>query len=241
MLKEILPVPIYVNSLVELSLEYENVINRVYKKTLYEREREYYLRLVTGIRNQIDEIVNKEEDISQYIKKDGKHLIFSSTIDNIKRDKVTIDKLLNCQHHEYVVHSGRTKEANAAALESFRYDNEPATLYCINILNEGVHVKGVDSIFMLRKTTSPIIFFQQLGRLLSYSRRKDRVVVFDLVNNIRQSPHIYQLYIDLYQRANELIEVDPDNKDRYLNIVKKFKIVDTTSKVYDKLDILSNA
>ena len=94
---------------------------------------------------------------------------------------------------------------------------------------------------MLRKTTSPIIFFQQLGRLLSYSRRKDRVVVFDLVNNIRQSPHIYQLYIDLYQRANELIEVDPDNKDRYLNIVKKFKIVDTTSKVYDKLDILSNA
>ncbi len=241
MLKEILPVPIYVNSLVELSLEYENVINRVYKKTLYEREREYYLRLVTGIRNQIDEIVNKEEDISQYIKKDGKHLIFSSTIDNIKRDKVTIDKLLNCQHHEYVVHSGRTKEANAAALESFRYDNEPATLYCINILNEGIHVKGVDSIFMLRKTTSPIIFFQQLGRLLSYSRRKDRVVVFDLVNNIRQSPHIYQLYIDLYQRANELIEVDPDNKDRYLNIVKKFKIVDTTSKVYDKLDILSNA
>lgn len=241
MLKEILPVPIYVNSLVELSLEYENVINRVYKKTLYEREREYYLRLVAGIRNQIDEIVNKEEDISQYIKKDGKHLIFSSTIDNIKRDKVTIDKLLNCQHHEYVVHSGRTKEANAAALESFRYDNEPATLYCINILNEGIHVKGVDSIFMLRKTTSPIIFFQQLGRLLSYSRRKDRVVVFDLVNNIRQSPHIYQLYIDLYQRANELIEVDPDNKDRYLNIVKKFKIVDTTSKVYDKLDILSNA
>lgn len=241
MLKEILPVPIYINSLVELSMEYEKAIRKVYKKSLYDREQNYYLQLIAGIRKQIDEIVNKEEDIDQYIKKDGKHLIFSSTIDNIEKDKITIDKLLNCRHNEYVVHSKKTKEANARALREFRYDSEPATLYCINILNEGVHVKGVDSIFMLRPTTSPIIFFQQLGRLLSYSRRKDKVVVFDLVNNIRQSPHIYQLYIDLYQRANELVESDPANKDRYLNIVKKFKIVDATSKIYDKLDILKSA
>lgn len=241
MLGEILPVPIYINSLVELSMEYERVIKKVYKKSLYDRERNYYLQLVEGIRSQIDDIVNKEEDISQYIKKDGKHLVFSSTIDNIEKDKVTINKLLNCRHNEYVVHSKKTKEANARALKEFRYDSDPATLYCINILNEGVHVKGVDSIFMLRPTTSPIIFFQQLGRLLSYSRRKDKVVVFDLVNNIRQSPHIYQLYIDLYQRANELIESDPDNKNRYLNIVKRFKIVDETSKIYDKLDVLNSA
>ena len=241
MLREILPVPIYVNSLVDLSMEYERVVRNIYKKSLYDRERNYYLQLVAGIRSQIDEIVNKEEDIGQYIKRDGKHLVFSSTIDNIEKDKITIDKLLNCRHNEYVVHSRRTKEANARALKEFRYDSDPATLYCINILNEGVHVKGVDSIFMLRPTTSPIIFFQQLGRLLSYSRRKDKVVVFDLVNNIRRSPHIYKLYIDLYQRANELIESDPENKDRYLNIVKRFKIVDATSKIYDKLDILNSA
>ena len=241
MLREILPVPIYVNSLVDLSMEYESAIRKIYKKSLYDRERNYYLQLVAGIRSQIDEIVNKEEDIGQYIKRDGKHLVFSSTIDNIEKDKITIDKLLNCRHNEYVVHSRRTKEANARALKEFRYDSDPATLYCINILNEGVHVKGVDSIFMLRPTTSPIIFFQQLGRLLSYSRRKDKVVVFDLVNNIRRSPHIYKLYIDLYQRANELIESDPENKDRYLNIVKRFKIVDATSKIYDKLDILNSA
>lgn len=241
MLREILPVPIYVNSLVDLSMEHESAIRKIYKKSLYDRERNYYLQLVAGIRSQIDEIVNQEEDIGQYIKRDGKHLVFSSTIDNIEKDKITIDKLLNCKHNEYVVHSRRTKEANARALKEFRYDSDPATLYCINILNEGVHVKGVDSIFMLRPTTSPIIFFQQLGRLLSYSRRKDKVVVFDLVNNIRRSPHIYKLYIDLYQRANELIESDPENKDRYLNIVKRFKIVDATSKIYDKLDILNSA
>lgn len=241
MLREILPVPIYINSLVELSVEYERTIGKVYKKSLYDRERNYYLQLVAGIRSQIDEIINKEKNIGQYIKRNGKHLIFSSTIDNIEKDKVIIDKLLNCRHNEYVVHAKKTKEENARTLKEFRYDSNPATLYCINILNEGVHVKGVDSIFMLRPTTSPIIFFQQLGRLLSYSRRKDKVVVFDLVNNIRQSPHIYQLYIDLYQRANELIKSDPDNRDRYLNIVKRFKIVDATSKIYDKLDILNNA
>lgn len=240
-LKEILPVPVYINSLIELSMEYENIMKNIYKKSLYEMERDYYLQLVVGVRSQIDEIINKEEDISQYIKKNGKYLVFSSTIDNIQIDKILVDKLLGYKHNEYVVHSKKSKEVNARTLKEFRYDNNPATLYCVNILNEGVHVKGVDAIFMLRPTKSPIIFFQQLGRLLSYSRRKDEVVVFDLVNNIRQSPHIYQLYIDLYQRANELIENDPDNKDRYLNIVKRFKIVDTTSKIYDKLDVLKKA
>lgn len=241
MLRGILPVPVYVNSVVELSADYEKVIRKIYKKSLYDRERDYYLKLVEGMRNQIDEIVSKEEDIDQYIKRDGKHLVFSSTIDNIESDRVIINKLLNYNHNEYVVHSNKTKEENARALKEFRYDSNPATLYCINILNEGVHVKGVDSIFMLRPTTSPIIFFQQLGRLLSYSRRKDKVVVFDFVNNIKKSPHIYQLYIDLFQRASELIEIDSNNKDRYLNIVKKFKIVDATSRIYDKLDILNNA
>lgn len=240
MLREILPVPVYVNSLVEFSAEYESAIRKIYKKSLYDRERNYYLQLVDGIRSQIDELVNKEE-ISQYINRDGKHLVFSTTIENIERDKVTIDELLNCKHNEYEVHSRKSKEANARALKEFRYDNNPATLYCINILNEGVHVKNIDSIFMLRPTSSPIIFFQQLGRLLSYSRRKDKVVVFDLVNNIRRSPYIYQLYIDLYKRANELIENDTNNKDRYLNVVKRFKIVNATSKIYDKLDILNSA
>lgn len=241
MLKEILPVPVYINSLVELSSEYENIVKKVYQRTLYDRERNYYLQLITGIRSQIDQIINNEGDIRQYIKTDGKHLVFSSTIDNIGRDKTKIDKLLNCRYNQYVVHSKRTKEANSRALNEFRYDTEPAVLYCVNILNEGVHVKGVDSIFMLRPTISPIIFFQQLGRLLSYSRRKDQVVVFDLVNNIGKSKYIYKLYIDLYQRANELIETDPEHKDRYLNIVKNFKIVDTTSKIYDKLAILNSA
>jgi len=241
MLMEILPVPVYINSLVELSTEYEKILSKVYKKTLYNVERNYYLQLVEGIRSQIDKILYKEEDISQYIKKGGKHLVFSSTIGSIEKNKSLINKLLNYKYNEYVVHSKKTKEVNATELKKFRYDVNPAVLHCVNILNEGVHVKGVDSIFMLRPTTSPIIFFQQLGRLLSFSRRKDKVVVFDLVNNIRKSPYIYKLYIDLYERANQLIETDPNNKERYLNIVKSFKIVDSTSKIYEKLDILRSA
>lgn len=241
MLKEILPVPIYISSLVELSFEYEKKIKKVYSKTLYDEERKYYLDLISDIRNEIDELISSGEDIRKYIKKDGKHLVFSSTIDNIEKDKSTLNKLFDYTHHEYVVHSRRDKKANTKALHDFRYDDKACILYCVNILNEGVHVNGVDSIFMLRPTTSPIIFFQQLGRLLSYSRRKDNVVVFDLVNNIRKSPYIYRLYIDLFKKAKELIEKDPDNKERYLKIVKSFKIVDAASKIYEKLDIIKKS
>ncbi len=241
MLQGILPVPTYINSVVELSLEYERILSIIYKKTFYEAEREYYIQLITNIRNQIEEILSQEENIEKYIKKDGKHLVFSATIEKIETDKKIIDQLLKTKNNKYVVHSLINKKDNAKSLRDFRYDEHPSVLYCVNILNEGVHVKGVDSIFMLRKTTSPIIFFQQLGRLLSYSRRKDKVCVFDFVNNIRQSPYIYELYIDLYNRATELMELDPQNKERYLKILTSFKIVDATSRVSQKLDIIKTA
>ncbi|MCH5186456.1 MAG: Helicase associated domain protein, partial [Oscillospiraceae bacterium] len=54
-------------------------------------------------------------------------------------------------------------------------------LLCIDMLNEGVHIKGIDGVIMLRSTRSGNVFYQQLGRALSCSKSKP--VIFDLVNN----------------------------------------------------------
>ena len=40
-------------------------------------------------------------------------------------------------------------------------------LYCIDMLNEGVHVDDIDGVILLRSTVSPIIYMQQIGRCLS--------------------------------------------------------------------------
>ena len=57
-------------------------------------------------------------------------------------------------------------------------------LFCIDMLNEGVHVEGVDGVILLRPTVSPTLYLQQIGRGLVAGRgREEQPVIFDVVNN----------------------------------------------------------
>ena len=57
-------------------------------------------------------------------------------------------------------------------------------LFSVNMLNEGIHINGLDGVIMLRPTTSNIVFLQQLGRALSVNGSDKRPIIFDLVNNV---------------------------------------------------------
>lgn len=64
-------------------------------------------------------------------------------------------------------------------------EDEPDTIklaFAVNMLNEGVHVPGVDCIICLRSTQSRTIMFQQLGRCLSTDGKAP--LILDLVSNI---------------------------------------------------------
>ena len=50
------------------------------------------------------------------------------------------------------------------------------------MLNEGLHIDGVEAVILLRKTSSPNIHYQQIGRCLA-SGNTDSPIIFDLVNN----------------------------------------------------------
>ncbi len=56
-------------------------------------------------------------------------------------------------------------------------------LYCIDMLNEGIHVDGLDGVILLRPTVSPTIYKQQIGRALAAGGKKTPVI-FDIVMNI---------------------------------------------------------
>ena len=71
------------------------------------------------------------------------------------------------------------------AFDSFKKDDSEhlKLLFCIDMLNEGVHVDDVNGVILLRPTVSPIIYKQQIGRALSASK-KTNPVIFDIVLNI---------------------------------------------------------
>ena len=86
--------------------------------------------------------------------------------------------------HVYSVYSEDPDASQSFA--AFKADNDDThlrLLYCIDVLNEGIHVENVSGVILLRPTISPIIYKQQIGRALSASKSKEPVI-FDVVMNI---------------------------------------------------------
>lgn len=240
MIREILPVPVYVNASYELMNKLTIVENRIKRSNLSDRVKEAIYLQIYKVQREIEDTMKSEKGIREFVQENGKYIVFSSKIDNFYKDQLTIESILGHVDNVYMVSSDESRKNNLRYLREFRNapSNETTVLYSVNLLNEGVHVKDVDAVFMLRATSSPIIYFQQLGRLLSYSKRKDRVVVFDLVNNYQKHDAIYQVYTEVASRARELIISDPDNRERYERILNNFKIVDYSSKICQKIDEL---
>lgn len=78
----------------------------------------------------------------------------------------------------------RQIKAKKRAIKEFKEDNTNRLriLFCIDMLNEGVHVDDIDGVILLRPTVSPIIYKQQIGRALAAGKKKTPVI-FDIVNN----------------------------------------------------------
>ena len=58
-------------------------------------------------------------------------------------------------------------------------------LFVVDIFNEGVDIKEIDTVLFLRPTESLTVFLQQLGRGLRLSENKESLTVLDFVGNAR--------------------------------------------------------
>lgn len=69
-------------------------------------------------------------------------------------------------------------------------------LYCIDMLNEGIHVDDVDAVVLCRPTVSPIVYKQQIGRAIAVGSKR-KPVIFDMVNNFDSLSQINDLKQEL--------------------------------------------
>lgn len=67
------------------------------------------------------------------------------------------------------------------------FKNHKINYLCVvNIFNEGIDIPEIDTIILLRPTSSKTVYLQQLGRGLRKTNDKNNLVVFDLISNIDQ-------------------------------------------------------
>lgn len=82
-----------------------------------------------------------------------------------------------------IANSRKSKKQNYETYREFENEEGTAFLYVVDILNEGIHLKGIDTEIMFRKTKSPAVYLQQLGRVLDTGNTNTRVTIFDFVAN----------------------------------------------------------
>ena len=117
----------------------------------------------------------------------GKYIVFCSNFEAMK-ECISLAGQWFAKVDEmpkiYSVYSG--DPTSSQSFVDFTNDNDNShlrLLYCIDALNEGIHLDDISGVILFRPTVSPIIYKQQIGRALSANKNKIPVI-FDIVNNI---------------------------------------------------------
>jgi hypothetical protein len=128
--------------------------------------------------------------INKYVKNDSnKFIVFCEDKRHLSNMEVLVKMwfykaIPEKRAREYRVVSGDKQSENE--LNSFRLasnKNEIHLLFAIDKLNEGLHIDDISGVILLRDTTSPRIFYQQIGRALQAGSCGTKPLIFDFVNN----------------------------------------------------------
>lgn len=146
----------------------------------------------------------------------------------------------------YDIHSYKDIKENYEILDEFKVkhtDNTIDIMVSVDMITEGLHLPNISVEIMLRKTQSPVKYFQQLGRVIN----NKQPIVFDLINNSR---HLYQMKkeytLNILNSSidrkkvmfDECIELYDETKD-IQDILNKYTLVRLSNEEVDTL-LLNN-
>lgn len=233
----ILPVPRYIIRSSQLEKEYQKTLNRINQLYPSEIKKRYIEEL-----KKMEKVTVKADDLttifSNNMPKNGNYIFFSSTIKNLQdaMDEAPTWFQNFPELNLYCVHSEMKKSEIKKQIEAFdNTDTGLNIMFAVDLFSEGVHPKKVDGVILNRKTTSPIIYFQQMGRTLTAANINKTVQVFDLQSNYVSHYAIQKLYEDITELAQKKIKENPQDKDKYLDIINAFQVIDTSTDYINRL------
>ncbi len=163
-------------------IKYERKIKNIKNKGIKNKAEMYLENLRKALENAdgIDKIFEKHMP-----DKCGKYIVFCANVEHMREMIEKSREWFACidnSAHIYSAYSDNPETGKAFAEFKNDESNHLKLLFCIDMLNEGIHVDDVSGVILLRPTVSPIIYKQQIGRALSASKTID-AVIFDIVLN----------------------------------------------------------
>ena len=172
---------------------HDEFIREIEESKLMDEQKSSFKDMVKQLQHDYDLKGKEPGVVKNHLRPESKRVIvFSKTISQAKKDERKVKGWLKQAGFKiagsYVIDSNVGSAERSRIREAFQSNGLEGVkvMVAVNMLNEGVHVPDVDAVFFLRKTMSPTIHLQQMGRCMKLYREGDhRPVVFDFCNNIK--------------------------------------------------------
>lgn len=233
----ILNPPLYVTALYSYQKDLEKYERRV-KNARTKAVRDVAERYLKALRRALEKADGLEEIFRKHMtNRRGKYIVFCANAEHMQE---MINKApehfskVDGTPHIYSAYSSNPETSKAFA--DFKADDSDhlKLLYCIDMLNEGVHVDNISGVVLFRPTVSPIIYKQQIGRALC-AGKDSGTVILDIVDNISNLYGISAIQdemdetIQFYRYLGE---------ERYV-VNEKFRVIDEVrdcKRLFDELE-----
>lgn len=185
--KKIVPTPKYIAALYALDERLAELREKVEKSTNSKEEKEEFYNKINSMRSQIEKSYGMPIILNKHIKdKTGKFIIFCKNKKHLEEIKNTVIEWFKVAGFKdintYVVHSSYKEKDREYQTFCSDTSDKLKLLFCVNMLNEGLHLKNVSGVLLLRSTRSYIVLMQQIGRAIEASNSRTPIII-DAVNN----------------------------------------------------------
>ena len=181
----ILPAPKYVTTVFRYQNElakYQARVNSLRSPGVQDTNQKY----LEALRRALEQADGLDKVFAQHITQTcGKYIVFCSGKEHMDEMASHVPEWFADVNKNIKVYKTYASDPEASKeFAAFKADNGNylKLLFCIDMLNEGVHVEGISGVILFRPTVSPIVYKQQVGRALTAGVTAAPLIL-DVVNN----------------------------------------------------------
>ena len=181
----ILPTPKYVTTVFRYQNElakYQARVDSLRSPGVQDANQKY----LEALRRALEQADGLDKVFAQHITETrGKYIVFCSSKEHMDEMASHVPEWFAGVNRNVKVYKTYASDPEASReFAAFKADEGDCLklLFCIDMLNEGVHVEGISGVILFRPTVSPIIYKQQIGRALTAGTTAAPLIL-DVVNN----------------------------------------------------------
>ena len=202
----ILPTPNYVTTVYQYQKDlarYQTRVDNLRSPGIQDVNQKY----LDALRRALEQADGLDKVFTHHItNKAGKYIVFCANKEHMDEMISHVPEWFAKVNAEVAVYEAYSDDPGTdKAFADFKTDESDKLklLFCIDMLNEGVHVEGISGVILFRPTISPIIYKQQIGRALTAGDNTTPLIL-DVVNNFEGLTSISGLQSEMQEAVHRL-------------------------------------